>query len=158
MCAINIPNVTTPRDGAPELNKLVCFDLYAASRAVTAAYRPILSRLGLTYPQYLVMMVTGARGELTIKALAEALHLDHATLTPLLRRLEQHGLLTRTRSAQDERVVLVRLTDQGEAVRAEFDDVQCHIEDAFGPMLGHAAQLQTLLRDLVLQLAPHRVG
>ncbi|WP_370248190.1 MarR family winged helix-turn-helix transcriptional regulator [Nocardioides sp.] len=150
--------MTTPADGAPELDRLVCFDLYAASRAVTAAYRPILGRLGLTYPQYLVVMVAGARGEVTIKGLADALHLDHATLTPLLRRLEQHGLLTRSRSAQDERVVLVRLTEKGEAVRAEFGDVQCRIEDAFGPMLEQAAQLQTLLRDLVGQLVPSRAG
>lgn len=150
--------MTTPADGAPELDRLVCFDLYAASRAVTAAYRPILGRLGLTYPQYLVVMVAGARGEVTIKGLADALHLDHATLTPLLRRLEQHGLLTRSRSAQDERVVLVRLTEKGETVRAEFDDVQCRIEDAFGPMLEQAAQLQTLLRDLVGQLVPSRAG
>src|SRR4051812_33183077 len=110
MGTCNIPTMTaTPQATPEELDELLCFDLYAVSRAVTAAYRPILGELGLTYPQYLVLVVLWAREQVPIKELAAALRLDHATLTPLLRRMADAGLLARTRSTTDERSVTVSL-------------------------------------------------
>ncbi|MFB7336409.1 MarR family winged helix-turn-helix transcriptional regulator [Streptomyces adustus] len=99
------------------LDDQLCFALYAAQRAVTAAYRPLLDELGLTYPQYLVLLVLWERGEITVKELTEALRLDYGTVSPLLKRLESAGLVRRERSAHDERSVLVAVTGRGEALR-----------------------------------------
>ena len=133
---------------AEELDELLCFDLYAAQRAVTAAYRPVLGPLGLTYPQYLVLVVLWGRGECTVRDVAEALRLDHGTLTPLLRRMETMGLLTRTRGADDQRTVRLALTPEGDALRRHRDDVQCHIADAVGLHERDVLTLQRLLRRL----------
>ncbi|MFF7790029.1 MarR family transcriptional regulator [Streptomyces sp. NPDC007991] len=99
------------------LDRQLCFALYAAQRAVTAAYRPLLEELGLTYPQYLVLLVLWERGETTVKELAAALRLDYGTVSPLLKRLESAGLVRRERSARDERSVLVAVTGRGEELR-----------------------------------------
>lgn len=136
----------------PVLDDLICFDLYAASRQVTAAYRPILGELGLTYPQYLVLVVLGGHDEMLIKDVGRELRLDHATLSPLLRRLERDGLLTRRRSARDERAVVVALTDSGRAVHARFGEVHCRIAEALGISAEQADQLRSLLRGLTAQL------
>lgn len=136
----------------PVLDDLICFDLYAASRQVTSAYRPILGELGLTYPQYLVLVVLGAHEEMLIKDVGRELRLDHATLSPLLRRLERDGLLTRRRSADDERAVVVALTDAGRAVHARFGDVHCRIAEALGITAEQADQLRSILRGLTAQL------
>ncbi|MEG3627219.1 MarR family winged helix-turn-helix transcriptional regulator [Streptomyces poriticola] len=106
-----------PAEGSLLLDDQLCFALYAAQRAVTAAYRPLLDELGLTYPQYLVMLLLWERGETTVKDLASALRLDYGTVSPLLKRLESAGLLRRERSAQDERSVLVAPTGRGEQLR-----------------------------------------
>lgn len=136
----------------PVLDDLICFDLYAASRQVTAAYRPILGELGLTYPQYLVLVVLGAHDEMLIKDVGRELRLDHATLSPLLRRLERDGLLTRRRSSDDERAVVVALTDAGRGVHARFGEVHCRIAEALGITAEQAEQLRSLLRGLTAQL------
>ncbi|MGI5376069.1 MarR family winged helix-turn-helix transcriptional regulator [Streptomyces sp. CA-251387] len=102
---------------SPLLDEQLCFALYAAQRAVTAAYRPLLDDLGLTYPQYLVLLVLWERGETTVKELAAALRLDYGTVSPLLKRLEAAGLVRRERSARDERSVLVAVTGRGEELR-----------------------------------------
>ncbi|MFI6806487.1 MarR family winged helix-turn-helix transcriptional regulator [Streptomyces luteogriseus] len=104
-------------DGSPLLDEQLCFALYAAQRAVTAAYRPLLDELGLTYPQYLVLLVLWERGETTVKELAAALRLDYGTVSPLLKRLEAAGLVRRERSARDERSVLVAVTGRGAELR-----------------------------------------
>ena len=104
-------------DGSLLLDDQLCFALYAAQRAVTAAYRPLLDELGLTYPQYLVLLVLWERGETTVKELAGALKLDYGTVSPLLKRLEAAGLVRRERSARDERSVLVAVTGRGEELR-----------------------------------------
>lgn len=101
------------------LDNQLCFSLYAASRALTGLYRELLEDLGLTYPQYLVMLVLWEHGELPVKKLGEQLRLDSGTLSPLLKRLEAAGLVRRERSAQDERSVVVRLTDEGTALREQ---------------------------------------
>lgn len=103
--------------GSLLLDDQLCFALYAAQRAVTAAYRPLLDELGLTYPQYLVLLVLWERGETTVKELAAALRLDYGTVSPLLKRLEAAGLVRRERSARDERSVLVTVTGRGEELR-----------------------------------------
>lgn len=105
-----------------QLDNQLCFKLYAASRAVTRAYKPMLDELGLTYPQYLAMLVlwewqTNPPAQPTVKALGERLLLDSGTLTPLLKRLEQLGLVLRQRSPQDEREVHLRLSEAGVALR-----------------------------------------
>lgn len=137
-----------PLRRSPALEDLLCFDLYAASRAVTAVYRPLLDKLGLTYPQFLVLVVLVPGEVRSIGAIARELHLDHGTLTPLLRRLEAAGLITRTRSTADERVVELALTDDGVAVRGEFEDVRCRIGAAMGLDDEHRRDLQQALRRL----------
>ncbi|POX65337.1 MarR family transcriptional regulator [Streptomyces sp. Ru62] len=104
-------------DGSLLLDDQLCFALYAAQRAVTAAYRPLLDDLGLTYPQYLVLLVLWERGETSVKELAHALRLDYGTVSPLLKRLEGAGLVRRERAAEDERSVLVACTGRGEELR-----------------------------------------
>ncbi len=99
------------------LDSQLCFALYRASRAVTRAYGPLLEPLGLTYPQYVAMLVLWEHDGVSVKALGERLALDSATLTPLLKRLEHQGLVTRRRDADDERVVRIALTAEGRALR-----------------------------------------
>ncbi len=99
------------------LENQLCFSLYAASRAMTAAYGPLLEPLGLTYPQYLAMMVLWETEDLSVKALGERLQLDSGTLTPLLKKLESQGLVTRTRDEADARVVRLALTAPGRALK-----------------------------------------
>lgn len=103
--------------GSLLLDEQLCFALYAAQRALTAAYRPLLEELELTYPQYLVLLVLWERGETPVKDLATALRLDYGTVSPLLKRLETAGLVRRERAAHDERSVLVACTERGTALR-----------------------------------------
>src|SRR5258705_35679 len=95
------------------LDRHLCFALYSASRAMTAAYRPILTELNLTYPQYLVLLVLWEEGRITVGGLGERLQLDSGTLSPLLKRLEANGFVRRERSSDDERLVDVTLTPEG---------------------------------------------
>lgn len=99
------------------LDNQLCFALYSASLAMTKLYNPLLDALGLTYPQYLVMLALWERDGLTVSELGERLFLDSGTLTPLLKRLEAAGLLVRLRDVQDERRVRITLTGQGRALR-----------------------------------------
>jgi DNA-binding MarR family transcriptional regulator len=118
-----VTNEEDPPAGSLLLDDQLCFALYAAQRAVTAAYRPLLDALGLTYPQYLVMLVLWERGEVTVKELAAALRLDYGTMSPLLKRLESAGFVRRERSARDERSVLIALTGRGEELRERAECV-----------------------------------
>ena len=101
------------------LENQLCFPLYAASREIIKLYRPHLEELDLTYTQYITMMVLWAEGEISVKHLGSRLYLDSSTLTPLLKALEQKGYVTRLRSKEDERVLLVRLTEKGDALRKQ---------------------------------------
>ena len=105
------------------LDNQLCFKLYAASRAVIRAYKPMLDELGLTYPQYLVMLVLWEEDGPTVSVLGERLSLDSGTLTPLLKRMESAGLLQRQRDAQDERRVRIALTPAGQALRAQAEAI-----------------------------------
>ncbi len=95
------------------LSEHLCFKTYAVSRYITGLYKPYLDEIALTYPQYLVMTVLWEYGGMKIGKIGEHLHLDNGTLTPLLKRMEKNGLIIRTRSSEDERVVLVNLTEEG---------------------------------------------
>ncbi|NQY50699.1 MAG: MarR family transcriptional regulator [Colwellia sp.] len=105
------------------LKNQVCFSLYSASNALIRSYRPLLSALDLTYPQYLTMMVIWEKSGINVKDLGHDLHLDSGTLTPLLKRLEAKGFITRERSDEDERVRLVFLTTQGQQLKSQAESV-----------------------------------
>lgn len=133
------------------IDSQLCFALYSASRAMTAAYRPILADLGLTYPQYLVLLVLweeSGDGGVTVRRLGERLHLDSGTLSPLVKRLEAGGLVRRRRSLDDERVVEVTLTAEG--ARLE-ERAQC-IPGRLGAAIGITEKQAADLRDAVRQL------
>ena len=104
---------------ALKLSNQLCFPLYACSREMIKLYKPWLDELGLTYPQYITMMVLWENNATTVKSLGQELYLDSGTLTPLLKKLEEKGLVTRRRSEQDERNLIVTLTEKGEALREE---------------------------------------
>jgi DNA-binding MarR family transcriptional regulator len=114
------------------LDHQLCFALHSASLAMTKVYKPHLDALGVTYPQYLVLLVLWERDGMTVSAIGERLFLDSGTLTPLLKRLEAQGLLSRTRDAQDERRVVIRLTDQGRGLRQAAAAIPGCILDATG--------------------------
>lgn len=137
------------------LDDHLCFTLYAASRAVTSAYRPLLDAVGLTYPQYLVMLVLWQHGTAPVKNLVAALQLDYGTLTPLIKRLEAHGLLKRERRADDERVVEVALTPEGAALRQRIHTVPLAMGDAMGLTPGEIRTAQDLLRRLTANVIRH---
>ncbi len=101
---------------ALRLDNQICFAVYSTAHAFNRVYKPLLDRLGLTYPQYLVMLVLWERDGVPVKDIGERLFLDSGTLTPLLKRLEAAGLIKRTRSTEDERQVLIALTSQGQAL------------------------------------------
>ena len=98
---------------ALQLDKQLCFPLYTASRLVTQCYHPILKELDLTYPQYLVLLVLWESDKVNVSLISKRLYLQSNTLTPLLKRMEEMGLLTRERSVEDERNVIIRLTEKG---------------------------------------------
>lgn len=127
---------TTNAPSIPEdekrLERQLCFAVYATAHAFTRAYKPFLERLGLTYPQYLVMLVLWEKGQAPVKAIGEQLDLDSGTLSPLLKRLEQGGLVMRARDPADERQVNVSLTDKGNALRGEVDGIMGAIGAAIG--------------------------
>ena len=105
------------------LDNQICFAVYSAAHAFNRVYKPLLDRLGLTYPQYLVMLVLWERDDVPVKDIGEKLFLDSGTLTPLLKRLEAAHLVKRTRSSEDERQVLIALTPQGQALQNKAREV-----------------------------------
>lgn len=130
------------------LDHQLCFALYSASRAMTAVYRPILTELNLTYPQYLVLLALWEEDRATVSRLGERLRLDSGTLSPLLKRLETNGLIRRERSASDERLVEVTLTPAGRHLERK---AQC-IPEKLALATGNAEREATDLRDAVCQL------
>jgi len=144
-----------PSDGMG-LDEQLCFALYAASRAMTQAYQPFLAPLRLTYPQYVVMLVLWEGDRLTVSEIGERLRLDSGTLTPLLKRLEGLGYLTRRRSAEDERRVLISLTDMGRGLRQEAVEMRqrmvCGLQEQTD--LQAANQLREALKGLLQVLSP----
>ncbi|MFJ4926727.1 MarR family winged helix-turn-helix transcriptional regulator [Streptomyces sp. NPDC088736] len=144
-----------PQGGSLLLDDQLCFALYAASRAVTARYRPLLDELGLTYPQYLAMLVLWEQDSITVRDLGNALQLESSTLSPLLKRLEAAGLLRRERRAEDERSVAIRLTDAGARLQEQADSVPLAIGDAMGLTPEQDATAKHLLRLLTANVTEH---
>ncbi|PAV26744.1 MarR family transcriptional regulator [Tamilnaduibacter salinus] len=138
------------------LDNQVCFTLYAANRAMTSLYRPLLDALGLTYPQYLVMLAlweADGQGEsVRVSTLGRRLRLDSGTLTPLLKRLEAHGLVARARSRADERVVTVALSESGRALRDRARSVPGELMCRSGLDLEEAERLRSMLQSLLHRL------
>jgi len=112
--------------------EMVCFSLYSAARATTQAYRALLAPWGLTYPQYLVLAALWLEGDQTVGSLGTLMRLDSGTLSPLIRRLEQSGLVSKARDGADERVVTVRLTERGQELRAEVAPIHSRIAEVAG--------------------------
>lgn len=140
-----------------ELDNQLCFKLYAASRAVIRGYKPMLDQLGLTYPQYLVMLVLWewqqrAPEQPTVKALGERLSLDSGTLTPLLKRLEQLQLVQRQRSARDEREVHLSLAPAGLALREQVGPLKARLLCDSGIDLHRLSELRSGLDQLLGQI------
>ena len=121
-----------PTDDPLALDRQVCFALAAASRTVIGLYRPVLEPLGLTHPQYLVMLALWERSPRTVRNIGESLALEPATLSPLLKRLEAAGLITRRRKAEDERSLDVELTVAGRALRSRAEAVPAQIVKRLG--------------------------
>src|SRR6478752_6637625 len=117
---------------ASVLDEQLCFALYTASRAMTSCYRPMLDALGLTYPQFLVLLVLWERGDSSVTGIGSALQLETGTLSPLLKRLEAAGFITRTRQMGDERSVVIGLTPAGQALEEQAAAVQEEANAATG--------------------------
>lgn len=142
----------TPSSDIPRLDGQLCFALYSTSLAMSKLYRKLLAGLGITYSQYLVLMVLWEQNELTVSEIGERLFLDSATLTPLLKRMEQAGLLSRTRAASDERQVIISLTEEGTRMQAEATRFPTQLLCASGcevdQIIELKAQLDTLRKNL----------
>ena len=131
------------------LDRQVCFALAAASRSVIGLYRPVLEPLGLTHPQYLVLLALWERSPRTVRDLGETLLLEPATLSPLLKRLEASGLITRERSTVDERTLDVQLTSVGRALRAEAEKVPAKIVSRLGMQVSELERIRDDLTTLI---------
>jgi len=127
------------------LERQVCFALAVANRTVLGVYRPLLEPLGLTHPQYLVMLALWERAPMSVREIAEALRLDSPTLSPLLKRLEAAGLITRTRSSTDERQLVVELTEAGRDLRAEAEKIPFAVVRTLGVDLDVLEDLHRVL-------------
>ena len=127
------------------LDHLICFAAYSASHAFSRFYRPTLDRLGLTYPQFVVMMVLWEKQKTTMKALSDEVQLESNTLTPLLKKLEAAGLVRRTRNAEDERVLDVEVTEKGMALKVDAKVMALELAKASGETLEGVLDLQQRL-------------
>lgn len=151
--------VDLPHDEDPlDLDRQVCFPLYAASNLLNRLYRPILGELGLTYPQYLVMLVLWKHTPQTVGSLGDMLHLDSGTLTPLLKRMELAGLISRIRDAEDERRVLIGLTGKGRSLRSDAEKVPGMLSAGLAIDEAAIAALRGQVRELVAVLHKARPG
>lgn len=132
-----------------KLSNQLCFPIYALSRQITNIYRPHLDKLGLTYPQYLVLMILWEQESVTIKHLGELLWLDSGTLTPLLKRMESNGILQRKRSLDDERVVNITITEKGKSIETKASLIPCAVKEALKTSDEQVGQLREQLKSLL---------
>ena len=135
-----------------KLENQLCFPLYAAARKITAAYTPILKPLEMTYTQYIVMMVMWEDKELNVKELGDKLFLDSGTLTPVLKKLESKGYVTRERSKIDERTLIVTLTKSGEELRESALDIPVGMRGCLNMSDEEMAQLRTMLNKILSEM------
>ncbi len=141
-------------DDLLRLDRQVCFALSVASRNVVALYRPVLEPLGLTHPQYLVMLTLWERDSLTVKQIGQLLSLDPATLSPLLKRLERAGLIRRDRHPADERALAVTLTDEGRDLRERALQVPPQVVERLGMDLDDLTSLHAALTRVIAATRP----
>ena len=123
-----------------KLENQLCFPLYACGRKIVGRYTPYLKPLGLTYTQYIVMMVLWEKERASVGQLGETLHLDAGTLTPLLKRLEKAGYVTRERSKEDERITIIAITPEGDALKEECKDIPIKMASGKMPLSGEEAE------------------
>ncbi|MCR2804161.1 MarR family winged helix-turn-helix transcriptional regulator [Paenibacillus soyae] len=135
-----------------KLDNQICFSLYAASREITKLYRPLLQDLGLTYTQYVTMLALWEKDEVTVSALGAKLYLDSGTLTPLLKKLESAGLITRARAKNDERSVIVALTEQGRSLREKAVCIPEKLVSQLNATPEEGAQLLALMHELLSRM------
>ena len=138
---------------ALKIDNQLCFPLYACSRAVIKQYKPYLDKLDLTYTQYVAMMVFWEQGSISVKELGKRLFLDSGTLTPVLKSLEAKGFVRRSRSKEDERVVIAELTDKGEALKEEAVTIPERMAGCLELSAEEAAQLYVLLYKILDSLS-----
>lgn len=134
------------------LENQLCFPLYACSREVVKKYKPYLDEIGLTYTQYIAMMVLWEKKNINVKSLGEALHLDSGTLTPLLKKMEAEGLVARNRSVDDERNLIVSLTKKGEDLREKALDIPPKIGNCIKIGREDAVALRRILGEMLENL------
>ncbi|MBP5159710.1 MAG: MarR family transcriptional regulator [Lachnospiraceae bacterium] len=134
---------------ALKLENQLCFPLYAASREVVRQYHPFLSQLDLTYTQYIALMVLWEHGKVSVKELGEKLHLDSGTLTPMLKGLEKKGYITRRRSTEDERFLVVEITEAGEKLKDAALEIPAKVSKCVSISPEEAKQLYELLYKLL---------
>jgi len=132
-----------------KLEKQICFPAYAFSRNLTNLYRPLLAELDITYPQYLVLMILWEHKQQTVNQLGEKLYLDTGTLTPLLKRLEHKGMLNRTRSRDDERVVMISLTTSGVQLKERAEHIPMELVKCLNISIEELFQLKDLLNKML---------
>lgn len=132
-----------------KLSKQLCFALYCASRKVVQTYQPYLQKMGITYPQYLVLLALWEEDRLTVKALGERLLLDSGTLTPLLKRMAAAGLLSREHDDADERQRRICLSPAGRALQAEAHAMRADLKCRYGEQLGDSSALRDTLQALI---------
>lgn len=137
------------RFDALKLENQLCFPLYAAAKEVVKKYKPYLDELDLTYTQYIAMMVMWEQGSVTVKSLGEKLYLDSGTLTPLLKKLEEKGYVTRSRSEADERSLDVKITEKGERLKERAVDVPAKVGSCIDLEPNETVALYTLLHKLL---------
>ena len=138
--------------GSDKLLKLenqLCFSLYAASRLVTKCYQPVLDELGLTYPQYLVMLVLWESDGVSLTTVSQRLQLQSNTLTPLLKRMQELKLLSRVRSGSDERSIVISLTEKGKALKAKAPKMVNQLKENAKLSMDEVLQLQASLHKLI---------
>ena len=132
-----------------KLENQLCFPLYAAARAVTGLYTPWLRQLGLTYTQYITFLVLWEKDGITVGEICEKLMLDNGTVSPLLKKMEKAGYITRSRSAEDDRVVVITLTDQGREMQEKAKDIPEKVGECIDLSPEKAVQLYELLYELL---------
>ncbi|MGN6448590.1 MAG: MarR family winged helix-turn-helix transcriptional regulator [Brucella intermedia] len=141
------------QDSNLDLSNMVCFAIYSTANALTRAYQPILNKLDLTYPQFLVMIVLWEQDDRTVSEIGAQLNLDSGTLTPLLKRLEAAGRIARRRDARDERQVRITLTDEGRELRKEAENIPEQVFCALGQPVEELQDLRARLLDIRGNLA-----
>ena len=137
-----------------KLENQLCFPIYACAKEIVRKYTPFLDKIGLTYTQYISMMVLWEEKQISVKALGERLFLDSGTLTPLLKKLEAKGLITRSRSKDDERSLLATITENGAQLRNEALDIPAKMGGCIALNADEARQLYILLHKLMAELNP----